>query len=72
MLILFDKVDRFIRVYDGTKYLVLSAPQKCDPIYNRVRYLIREKSGITFFGSILMLRFGKTKVSKEELHGVNK
>ena len=28
----FDKVDGFIRVYDGTRYLVLFGPQKYDTI----------------------------------------
>ena len=31
-----DKVDGFIRVYDGTRYLVLFAPEKHDAIYNRI------------------------------------
>ena len=30
------------------KYLVLFRPEKCDAIYNRIRYLISEKSGITY------------------------
>ena len=41
-----DKVDRFIRVYDGTRYLVLFRPEKYDAIFNRIRYLISQKSGI--------------------------
>ena len=36
----FDKVDIFIRVYDGTKYLVLFRPEKYDAIFIRIRYLI--------------------------------
>ena len=40
MLITFDKVDLFIRVYDVTRYLVLFGPGKYDAIYNRNRYLI--------------------------------
>ena len=31
----FDKIDEFIRIYDGTKYLVLFCPEKYDHIYNR-------------------------------------
>ena len=46
-----DKVDGFIRVYDGTRYLVLFGPEKYNAIYNRIRYLISEKSNITFFFS---------------------
>ena len=38
----------FIRVYDGTRYLVLFGPEKYDSTYNRIRYLISHKSGITY------------------------
>ena len=44
---MFDKIDGFIRVYDVTRYLVLFGAEKYDFIYNRVRYLIVVKSGIT-------------------------
>ena len=30
--IMFDKVNGFIRGYDGTKYLVLFVPEKCNAI----------------------------------------
>ena len=43
----FDKLDWFIRVYVGTWYLVLFGTEKYDYIYNRIRYLISIKSGIT-------------------------
>ena len=36
----FDKVDGFIRTYDGTRYLVLFDTEKYDAFYNRIRYLI--------------------------------
>ena len=36
----FDKIDGFIRVYDGTRYLVLFGSEKYDSIYNRIRYII--------------------------------
>ena len=42
----FDKIDGFIRVCDGARYLVLFGGQKYDFIYNRIRYLIGVKSGI--------------------------
>ena len=48
LLISFDKIDRFIRVYDGTRYLVLFGSEKYDSIYNRIRYLISLKSGFTY------------------------
>ena len=47
-LIKFDKVKGFLRVYDGTKYLILLAPSRFDAIYNRIRYLIEVKRGITY------------------------
>ena len=47
MHIRFDKVNGFIRVYDGTIYLVLFC-EKCNFLYNRIRYLIRIKSGISY------------------------
>ena len=42
----FNKIDGFIRIYDVTRYLVLLGPEKNDAIYNRIRYVIRLKSGI--------------------------
>ena len=32
----FDKIDRFIRVYDGTRYLVLFGSEKYDFIYYKI------------------------------------
>ena len=40
MRIKFDKVDGFIRVYDGIRYLVLFGPEKYNAIYSRIRYVI--------------------------------
>ena len=53
MRIRFDKTVRFIRFFDGFKYLVLLCPEKYDAIYNRIRYLISLKSGITIMFSLL-------------------
>ena len=44
----FDKVDRLIRVYDGTWYLVLFGGEKYGFIYNMIRYLVGTKSGIAY------------------------
>ena len=55
----FDEIDGFIRVYDGTRYLVLFRIEKYDSIYNRIRYLISVKSGITY---IISHNYGKIKV----------
>ena len=40
VLIRFDKTDGFIRVYDGTRYLVLFGSEKYDIIYDGIRYLM--------------------------------
>ena len=44
----YKKTDGFIRVYDGTRYLVIFGREKCNSIYNRIRYLVSVKSGITY------------------------
>ena len=44
----FDKIDGFIRVYDRTRYLFSFGGEKNNFIYNRIRYLIGVKSGITY------------------------
>ena len=46
----FDKIEGFIRIYDGTRYLTLFGSEKY-AIYNRIRYLICLKSGITYIFS---------------------
>ena len=38
--IIFNKIDGFTKVYYGTRYLVLFRAEKCDFIYNRIRYFI--------------------------------
>ena len=47
----FNKIDRFIRIYDWTRYLILSGSEKYDAIYNKIRYLIGLKSDITYIFS---------------------
>ena len=44
----FDKVDGFIKTYDGTRYLVLIDPKRYDAIYDRIRYRVSKKHGITY------------------------
>ena len=56
----FNKIDGFIRAYDGTRYLVLFRSEKYDSIYNRIRYIISVKSGITY---IISHNHEKTKVT---------
>ena len=56
----FDKIDGFIRFYDGITYLTLFGSEKYDAIYNRIRYLISLKSSsITY---ILFHYVAKIKV----------
>ena len=59
----FDKIDGFIRVYDGTRYLVLFGTEKHDFIYNRITYFIVVKSGITY---IIYQNCAKIKVDSYE------
>ena len=45
----FNKIDGFIRSYDGARYLVSPGPEKKnDALYNRIRCLISLKSSITY------------------------
>ena len=44
----FNKIDEFVTFYDGTRYLVLFGAEKYDFIYERIRYLVAVKSGITY------------------------
>ena len=48
MCISFNKVDRFITAYDGSRYLVLFRTEKHDAIYNRIKYFISQKSNTTY------------------------
>ena len=40
----FGKIDGFIKIYDGTRYLVLFFSEKYDVIYKRIRYLLSLKT----------------------------
>ena len=50
LCIRFDKIDGFIRIYDRTRYLTLFGSGKY-VFYNRIRYLVSQKSGITYIFS---------------------
>ena len=43
----FDKIDGFIRIYDGNTYLTLFGSEIYEYIYNRTRYIITLKNGVT-------------------------
>ena len=59
LVIRFDKIDGSIRIYDGIRYLALFGSEIYDAIYDRIRYLISLKSGITY---IFSYYFAKIKV----------
>ena len=48
-------VNGFIRVYDGTTYLVLFGPEKYDAIYSRIRYL-RSVNSICYFSQLCKIK----------------
>ena len=50
----FNKIDGFIRIYEGTRYLTLFRSEKYETSYNRITYLISLKSGITYFFLTIM------------------
>ena len=59
MHIRFNNIEGFIRVYDGTRYLVLFGGEKYYFLYNRIRYLTGVKIGITY---VISHNYAKIKV----------
>ena len=55
----FNKIDGFIKIYDGTRYLVLFGPERYDAIYDWIKYITSEKSGITY---VIGNNFARIKV----------
>ena len=47
----FNEIDGFVRIYDETRYLTLFGSEKYDAIYDRIRYLLSLKSGVTYIFS---------------------
>ena len=60
----FHEIDVFIRFYHGTRYSLLFGSEKCNFIYNRIRYLKSVKSGITYVNSH---NYAKIKVDSYDL-----
>ena len=54
----FDKIDGFVRIYDGSRYLVLLRAEQYNAIYDRIRHLISLKSGVTY---VFSLNYAKIK-----------
>ena len=50
----FDKIDGFIRINDGNRYLTLFGSEKYGSIYNRTRYLVSLKSSIPNISFLLL------------------
>ena len=62
MLIILNRVERFIRDYEGTKCKVLFGTGKYDAIYDRIKYPIGLKSGIT---NVFSPNYAKIKIDSD-------
>ena len=62
------KVNWFIRDYDKTGYLVLFGPEKCDAIFDKIRYLIGLENVITYVDSF---NYAKIKIDSDLLSRKN-
>ena len=60
----FYKVDRVIRVYDATRYLVLFGPEKYDALSDRIRYLRGQKSCIVY---VISHNYARVKIGSDEI-----
>ena len=43
----FNKINGFIKSYEGIRYLILYNYKRYNAIYDKMKYLLSEKSGIT-------------------------
>ena len=59
----FNKVNGFIRAYDGIRYLVLFGSEKYNAIYHKIRYLSSQESGITY---IISNKFARIKIDSSD------
>ena len=51
MRIRFNQIDGIVRIYDGIRYLTLFGSKEYEAIYNKVRYLISQKSDTAYIFS---------------------
>ena len=51
----FDKVDGFIKVYDGITFFLLFGPWRYDSIYGRIRYVINDKKVVLHIVLVIIL-----------------
>ena len=61
--IMFNKVDGFIRDCDATKWLVLFGFEKYNATYDRFRYIIQLKNGITY---VFSYNYAKIKIDTDD------
>ena len=60
----FDKIDGFIRIYDGTRYLTLFRSEKYEAIYDRIRYLISPNICSHYFTKIEVDSYDSLAIEK--------
>ena len=65
----FNKIDGFVRIYDGTRYLNLFGSEKYDAIFDRIGYFISLKSAITIYFFSL---FWKNQVDSHDFLPIEK
>ena len=59
----FDEIDEFFIIYDATRYLTLFGYEKYDAIYNKTKYFLSLKIGIT---DVFSHYFAKIKISSAD------
>ena len=64
----FDKIDGFIRIYDGTRYLTLFDSEKYEVFYNRIRYITSLKGSIPY----VFVSYAKIKVDSYDSLSIEK
>ena len=55
----FDEMNGFIKIYDVIRYLELFASERYNKIYDRIRYFISKKGGIT---DIISYNFSRIRI----------
>ena len=68
LLVIFDKVDGFIRKYERTKCLPLFRYEKYEGIFQRIRYLFMLKAMLYMFFS---RKYLKIKINGKALDMIN-
>ena len=73
--IILDKIDGFIRIFDGTRWLTLFGSKKGNAIYNRIRYPVSLKCNISYnftqYFPVIKVDYGSLPIEKPlALHNV--